>query len=157
MPYWLMKSEPDEVGIDDLERLRRVPWFGVRNFQARNFMRDLMRPGDEALFYHSGCALLGIAGVCQVAGAPVPDETQFDPKSPYFDAKSSRDNPRWVCVEVEFVRKTRFISLAQLRAHPELAGMQVLSRGNRLSIMPVSEAHWRFITEKLMGRPAQGG
>lgn len=152
MSYWLMKSEPDEVSIDDLERLRRVPWFGVRNYQARNFMRDAMRVGDEALFYHSSCAEPGVAGVCKVASPPIVDDTQFDPRSPYFDVKSSRDNPRWVCVEVEFVAKTRFVSLPELRNYPALADMQVLSRANRLSITPVTEAHWGFITRQLMQR-----
>ena len=147
-----MKSEPDEVSIDDLARLHRVPWFGVRNYQARNFMRDAMRVGDEALFYHSGCSEPGIAGLARVASAPLVDDTQFDPASPYFDAKSSSDNPRWVCVEVEFVAKTRFVSLAELRAQPELAEMQLLARGNRLSITPVVPAHWRFITQHLMQR-----
>ena len=152
MTFWLMKSEPDEVSIDDLERLCRVPWFGVRNYQARNFMRDAMRVGDEALFYHSSCAEPGLAGVCKVAGPPMVDDTQFDPRSPYFDAKSSRENPRWVCVEVEFVAKTRFVSLPELRNQPALADMQVLSRANRLSITPVTEAQWGFITRQLMQR-----
>ena len=152
MAYWLMKSEPDEVSIDDLARLHRVPWFGVRNYQARNFMRDAMRVGDEALFYHSSCAEPGVAGVCKVAGPPIVDDMQFDPRSPYFDAKSSRENPRWVCVEVEFVAKTRFVSLPELRNHPALADMQVLSRANRLSITPVTEAQWGFITRQLMQR-----
>ncbi|MEY3200700.1 MAG: hypothetical protein RIR70_250 [Pseudomonadota bacterium] len=152
MRYWLMKSEPDEVSIDDLARLKRVPWFGVRNFQARNFMRDVMQIGDQAFFYHSSCAQPGIAGVCEVASAPLVDDTQFDPASPYFDAKSSPLHPRWMCVEVAFVAKTRLIPLSELRAQPELSEMQLLARGNRLSITPVSEAHWRFITTQLMER-----
>lgn len=153
MRYWLMKSEPDEVSIDDLERApgHRVPWFGVRNYQARNFMRDEMRVGDLAFFYHSGCAIPGIAGICRVSSPAFPDETQFDRASPYFDAKSSRDAPRWVNVEVEFVARTPFVSLDDLRRCPALEGMQLLRRGNRLSITPVDAVHWRFIVEELMG------
>lgn len=150
MRYWLMKSEPDEVSIDDLEARRTVPWFGVRNYQARNFMRDAMQVGDLAFFYHSGCPAPGIAGLCEVAALAHPDLTQFDPASPYFDARSSPDDPRWVCVDVRFVRKTRLVPLAELREHAELAAMPVLQRGNRLSITPVGEAEWRFVTERLM-------
>jgi len=150
MAYWLMKSEPDEVSIDDLARLGRVPWFGVRNYQARNFMRDAMQVGDLAFFYHSGCPAPGIAGLCEVAAPAHADLTQFDPASPYFDARSSPDDPRWVCVDVRFVRKTRLVPLAELREHAELAAMPVLQRGNRLSITPVGEGEWRFVTEKLM-------
>lgn len=153
MRYWLMKSEPDEVSIDDLERApgRRIPWFGVRNYQARNFMRNDMRVGDLAFFYHSGCAVPGIAGICLVSSPAYPDETQFDRVSPYFDAKSSRDVPRWLNVEVEFLSRTRFVSLDELRAQPALEGMLILRRGNRLSITPVEAAHWQFITRSLMG------
>ena len=149
--YWLMKSEPDEVSIDDLARAprRTVPWFGVRNYQARNYMRDAMQVGDLAFFYHSSCPEPGIAGICKVVSAAIADETQFDPKSPYFDPKSTRDAPRWVNVKVAFVEKTRLIPLDELRAHPELASMIILKRGNRLSITPVSEAEWRFVTERL--------
>jgi predicted RNA-binding protein with PUA-like domain len=149
--YWLMKSEPDEVSIDHLARAprRTVPWFGVRNYQARNYMRDAMRVGDLAFFYHSSCPEPGIAGICKVASAAIPDETQFDPKSPYFDPKSTREAPRWVNVKVTFVEKTRLIALDELRAQPELASMIILKRGNRLSITPVSEAEWRFVTERL--------
>ncbi|MBN9420933.1 MAG: EVE domain-containing protein [Candidatus Accumulibacter sp. 66-26] len=150
MRYWLMKSEPDEVSIDDLEARRTVPWFGVRNYQARNFMRDAMQVGDLAFFYHSGCPVPGIAGLCEVTAPAHPDLTQFDPASPYFDAKSSPDDPRWVCVDVRFLRKTRLVPLAELREHVELAAMPVLQRGNRLSITPVGEAEWRFVTERLM-------
>lgn len=153
MRYWLMKSEPDEVSIDDLERApgQRVPWFGVRNYQARNFMRDDMRIGDRAFFYHSGCAVPGIAGICEVSSAAFPDATQFDPGSPYFDPKSSPEAPRWLNVEVRFVARTRFVPLEELRAHDALADMLLLRRGNRLSITPVEPAHWRFITRDLMG------
>ena len=149
MAYWLMKSEPDEVSIDDLKARKTVPWFGVRNYQARNFMRDAMQVGDLAFFYHSSCDEPGIAGVCEVCAPAHPDDTQFDPASPYFDAKASRDKPRWLCVDVKFVKKTRLLPLAELRGHPELAQMQILQRGNRLSITPVSAGEWHFILEQL--------
>jgi predicted RNA-binding protein with PUA-like domain len=163
MQYWLMKSEPDEVSIDDLEAapLRRVAWFGVRNYQARNFMRDAMRVGDLAFFYHSSCGEPGIAGICEVCSEPYPDETQFvatmettagPTANPYFDPKSKADNPRWWLRDVQFVAKSRPIPLAELRLHPELANMRLLARGNRLSIMPVTAAEWAFITEELMGQ-----
>ena len=145
--YWLMKSEPDEVSVDDVARMpgRTVPWFGVRNYQARNFMRDEMRVGDGVLFYHSSCPEPGIAGIAKVASAPYPDATQFDPKSPYHDAKSSRDAPRWTLVDVRLVRKTRLLPLAGLRETPALASMRVLQRGNRLSITPVAPQEWRTV------------
>ena len=141
-----MKSEPDEVSIADLEALRTVPWFGVRNYQARNFMRDAMRVGDLAFFYHAGGAEPGIAGICEVCSEPYPDETQFAAVNPYFDPKSQRDNPRWWLRDVRFVQKTRFVPLAELRRYPELADMRLLARGNRLSITPVTVAEWAFIT-----------
>ncbi len=150
MAYWLMKSEPDEVSIDDLARLGRVPWFGVRNYQARNFMRDAMKLGDGVLFYHSGCAVPGIAGLGQVASAAYADATQFDPASPYFDAKSSPEEPRWLNVDVAFVARGRFVPLTELRCHSALAAMGVLQKGSRLSITPVTTAEWQFITRKLM-------
>ncbi len=152
MRYWLMKSEPDEVSIDDLARAPKqsVPWFGVRNYQARNFMRDEMAIGDPVLFYHSSCPEPGIAGLAEVSSAAFPDATQFDPKSDYYDAKSKRENPRWVNVEVKFVKKTRLLGLPELRGHKELAGMRLLARGNRLSITPVSPAEWKFITTRLL-------
>ncbi len=151
MRYWLMKSEPDEASIDDLAsaRERTLPWTGVRNYQARNFMRDAMRIGDGVLFYHSSCPEPGIAGIAKVVSTPYPDPTQFDPKSPYFDPKSKPEEPRWMLVDVKFVKKTPLISLAELRKHAELADMRVLAKGNRLSITPVTEAEWRFITERL--------
>jgi predicted RNA-binding protein with PUA-like domain len=151
--YWLMKSEPDEFSIEDLAAAkdRTTTWFGVRNYQARNFMRDRMQVGDRAFFYHSSCPEPGIAGIVEVCAPAHPDPTQFDRKSPYFDAKSSREAPRWVAVDVKLVRKTRLVPLAELRAHPELAAMQVLARGNRLSITPVDPAHWAFV-EKLAAR-----
>ena len=153
MPYWLMKSEPDECSIDMLAGLsgQRVPWSGVRNYQARNFMRDAMRIGDQAFFYHSSCAEPGIAGIVRVASGPYPDATQFDPASPYYDAKARPEEPRWVLVDVEFVTKTPLIGLPALRAAPQLENMRVLARGNRLSITPVEPAEWRFITREMMG------
>ncbi|UCH16564.1 MAG: EVE domain-containing protein [Burkholderiales bacterium] len=147
MAYWLMKVEPDECSIDDLARApgHRVPWTGVRNYQARNFMRDAMRVGDGVLYYHSSCAEPGIAGLAEVASAPYPDATQFEPASPYFDPKSTQQGPRWVSVDVKFVRKTRLLPLAEMRAHPALATMIVLKPGNRLSITPVSAQEWRAV------------
>jgi predicted RNA-binding protein with PUA-like domain len=152
MRYWLMKSEPDEFSIDDLARARQnsTAWFGVRNYQARNFMRDQMQIGDRVLFYHSSCAQPGIAGLAEVCSRAYPDETQFDRNSKYYDAKATRDNPRWVNVEVKFVKKTRLLGLAELREHRELAGMRLLTRGNRLSITPVDPREWKFITTKLL-------
>ena len=151
MRYWLMKSEPDEASIDDLANApsRTLPWTGVRNYQARNFMRDTMQLGDGVLFYHSSCPEPGIAGLARVVSRAYPDPTQFDPKSDYFDPKSTRESPRWMLVDVEFVKKTRLIPLGELRTHSQLADMRVLAKGNRLSITPVTEAEWRFITERL--------
>ncbi|HJV76457.1 MAG TPA: EVE domain-containing protein [Noviherbaspirillum sp.] len=147
MQYWLMKSEPDEVSIDDALAApdRTVAWTGVRNYQARNFMRDAMHVGDGVLFYHSSCAEPGIAGLAEVASSSYPDETQFDPRSKYYDPKATPENPRWMMVDVRAVEKTRLMPLAELRAHPELADMQILRRGNRLSITPVTPAEWRCI------------
>lgn len=152
MQFWLMKSEPDEASIDDLAHApqRTLPWTGVRNYQARNFMRDTMKIGDGVLFYHSSCPEPGIAGLAEVASTPYPDPSQFDPKSPYYDPKSSPESPRWLLVDVRFVKKTPLVPLAALREHDELADMRVLARGNRLSITPVTRAEWKFITEKLM-------
>jgi predicted RNA-binding protein with PUA-like domain len=153
MRYWLMKSEPSEVGIDDLAAApeQTVAWFGVRNYQARNFMRDQMRLGDRAFFYHSSCAEPGIAGICEVSKLAYPDETQFDPKSAYYDPKATRESPRWLNVDVKLVRKTRLIGLPELRSHPQLAHMRLLQRGNRLSITPVDPGEWAFIMELLGG------
>jgi len=152
MRYWLMKSEPDEFSIDGLARAprQRAAWFGVRNYQARNFMRDQMQIGDPVLFYHSSCAEPGIAGLAEVCARAYPDETQFDRNSAYYDAKATRDQPRWVNVDVKFVKKTRLVGLAELRQHKELAGMRLLARGNRLSITPVDPGEWKFITTKLL-------
>jgi len=153
MRYWLMKSEPDDVSIDDLAARpdQTVPWYGVRNYQARNFMRDAMRVGDGVLFYHSGCAEPGIAGIARVATGAYPDATQFDPASRYFDPTSTPEQPRWLNVDVAFVRKTRLLGLSELRSRPELANMRVLARGNRLSITPVEADEWRFIVGQLLG------
>ena len=146
MAYWLMKSEPDAYSIDDLERDGREPWDGIRNYQARNMMRDDMRVGDEAFFYHSACKEPAIVGVMKIASEPYPDPTQFDPESKYYDPKSKEGDPRWCLVDVEFVRKLpNPLSLRELKTHPELEGMIMLRRGNRLSIMPVDEEHRDFI------------
>lgn len=155
MNYWLMKSEPAEVSVDDALAApdATVPWTGVRNYQARNFMRDLMRVGDGVLFYHSSCAEPGIVGVARVASAPYPDPTQFDRKSKYHDAASRKEQPRWQLVDVQVLRKTRTLGLPELRSTPGLEDLIVLRRGNRLSITPVEPRHWRLI-EKLLDRPA---
>jgi len=152
MRYWLMKSEPDEASIDDLANApqRTLPWTGVRNYQARNFMRDTMQIGDGVLFYHSSCPEPGIAGLAQVSSTAYPDPTQFDPKSPYYDPKSTQETPRWMLVDVVFEKKCPLIALAALREHEELADMRVLAKGNRLSITPVTKAEWDFITKRLM-------
>ncbi|HET8611056.1 MAG TPA: EVE domain-containing protein [Burkholderiales bacterium] len=149
MRYWLMKSEPSEFSIDDLakEPRKTVGWWGVRNYQARNFMRDDMRLGDQAFFYHSSCPEPGIAGIVEVVKLAYPDPTQFDPKSEYYDAAATSDKPRWLNVDVKLVKKTRLVPLAELRAHRELSEMRVLQRGNRLSITPVEPGEWKFITK----------
>jgi predicted RNA-binding protein with PUA-like domain len=150
--YWLMKSEPSECSIDDALAAENatVPWTGVRNYQARNFMRDRMQVGDGVLFYHSSCAEPGIAGLAEVASTPYPDATQFDRRSKYYDPGAKRDEPRWIHVDVKALAKTRLVGIAELRAHPELADMVILRRGNRLSITPVTAAEWRFITTRLL-------
>ncbi|KDB09439.1 putative protein family UPF0310 [Burkholderia sp. lig30] len=152
MQFWLMKSEPDEASIDDLANApqRTLPWTGVRNYQARNFMRDTMQIGDGVLFYHSSCPEPGIAGLAEVASTPYPDPTQFDPKSPYYDPKSTPETPRWLLVDVRFVKKSPLVPLGALREHDALADMRVLAKGNRLSITPVTRTEWHFITERLM-------
>ena len=147
MRYWLMKSEPDVFGIDDLAAAPRktTAWWGVRNYQARNFMRDDMQRGDLVFFYHSSCPEPGIAGIAKVSRQAYPDATQFDPASEYFDPAATPDQPRWVNVDVALVRKTRLVSIPELRSHPELARMRVLQKGNRLSITPVEPREWEFI------------
>ena len=151
--HWLMKSEPDEFSIDDLVKApkKTTPWFGVRNYTARNFMRDTMRVGDDVLFYHSSCEVPGIYGLARVASKAYPDASQFDPKSEYYDPKSKREDPRWMLVDVKLVKKTRAMPLDEMRGYPELAGMLTLRRGNRLSITPVTDAEWDFIVKRLGG------
>ena len=151
MRHWLMKSEPDEVSVDDVAGMPKqtVAWFGVRNYQARNYMRDQMQVGDPVLFYHSSCPEPGIVGIAKVASKPYPDDTQFDKKSPYYDPKAKREEPRWMLVDVKLVKKTRLIGLPELRSHPELANMTILQRGNRLSITPVTPEEWSFIESLL--------
>jgi predicted RNA-binding protein with PUA-like domain len=146
-----MKSEPSDVSIDDLAALpnQTVDWYGIRNYQARNFMRDQMKLGDQAFFYHSNCDAPGIAGIVEVSCLAYPDRTQFDPKHRYFDPKSSPENPRWMNVEVKLVRKTRLLSLKELREYPELATMRTLQRGNRLSVTPVDPREWEFIIARI--------
>lgn len=141
--YWLMKTEPDTFSIDDLERVGREPWDGVRNYRARNFMRDEMRPGDGVLFYHSNAKPPGVAGVARVASEPYPDASAFDPESDYFDPKSSPEEPRWILIDVEFVEKTpELVSLEALKTDDSLDGMLVRARGQRLSIQPVDRKHF---------------
>ena len=146
-----MKSEPEECSIDDALAAPRstVPWTGVRNYQARNFMRDDMHPGDGVLFYHSGCKEPAVVGVAEVASRPYPDPTQFDPKSEYFDKAASRESPRWILVDVRALRKTEPLTLPQLRAQRALAQMRLLQRGNRLSITPVTAAEWQAVMRLL--------
>jgi predicted RNA-binding protein with PUA-like domain len=149
MRYWLLKSEPDEFSIDDLAAApgRTTPWFGVRNYQARNFMRDQMKVGDRAFFYHSSCPEPGIAGIVGITGDAYPDATQFDRRSPYYDAKATPEAPRWVNVDVTLVGKLRLVPLALLRAQPALERMRILQRGNRLSVTPVDPAEWALIVK----------
>lgn len=151
MRYWLMKSEPSDVSIDDLASMpgQAVAWYGVRNYQARNFMRDQMQVGDKVFFYHSSCAQPGIVGIAEVSKRAYPDATQFDPTSKYFDPKATPENPRWFNVDVRLIRKTRLVSIKELRSHPELDTMRILQKGSRLSITPVDPAEWKFIEEIL--------
>ncbi|MBP0132773.1 MAG: EVE domain-containing protein [Nitrosospira sp.] len=147
MRYWLMKSEPSDVSIDDLASLpeKTIAWYGVRNYQARNFMRDQMRVGDPVFFYHSSCSEPGIAGIAEVCKLAYPDTTQFDPTSKYFDPKATSQNPRWFNVEVKFIKKTRLVGIKELRSYPELSSLRILQTGNRLSITPVDPSEWQFI------------
>ncbi len=151
MQYWLFKSEPGEFSIDDLARRQTEPWDGVRNYQARNMMRDQMRVGDQAFFYHSNCELPGIVGLMKIVREGYPDETAFNPEDKHYDPKSDPEKPRWYRVDVGFVEKfSRVISLSELKQYPELAGLALVRRGNRLSVMPVSPEEWAFIL-KLAG------
>ena len=146
--YWLMKSEPDTFGIGHLQKRpqQTEPWDGVRNYQARNMMRDEMQVGDKAFFYHSNCAEPGIVGIVQIVKAGYPDVTALDPESQYFDPKASQDNPRWFRVDVKFEKAfNKTIALTALKQYPQLEGMAVLARGSRLSITPVTEQQWQFI------------
>ncbi len=150
MAYWLMKNEPEEFGIDDLrERPNKTePWDGVRNYQARNMLRDQMKVGDRAFFYHSNCATPGVVGIMNICSKSYPDPTAFDPQDPHYDPKSDPDNPRWFLVDVKYVRKLkRTIALSELREHAEnkLKELIILRRGNRLSITPVTKKEWDFI------------
>lgn len=153
MGYWLMKSEPDEFGIEDLIRSDKqtTTWSGVRNFQARNFMRDDMKLGDLAFFYHSSCPAPGVVGTMKVVKAAYPDPTQFDPASDYFDPKSKSDNPTWVAVDLQFVKQFPLVSLEALRKEPKLAEMRLLQKGNRLSVLPVNAAEWKRIMSMVEG------
>jgi predicted RNA-binding protein with PUA-like domain len=153
MAYWLMKSEPTECSIDDLVQApgQSVPWIGVRNYQARNFMRDSMQLGDGVLFYHSSCPQPGVTGLAEVSAPAYPDATQFDPLSPYFDPATTPESPRWLHVDVKLVRKTRLLPLSEMRAAPELASMELLRRGSRLSITPVTAAQWIAVLARLDG------
>ena len=151
MHYWLMKSEPDEVSFDDVmaATARTLAWFGVRNYQARNFLRDQMAPGDGVLFYHSSCAEPGVAGIAEVASAAYPDHSQFEPNSRYFDPKATPDAPRWISVDVRGLEHGRYLPLSAMRAMPELVDMVVLQKGSRLSITPVTAGQWTAILTRL--------
>jgi len=151
MRYWLMKSEPTDVSIDDLAGFpnQTIDWYGIRNYQARNFMRDQMRVGDGVFFYHSNCDVPGIAGIAEVCTLAYPDRLQFIKGHKYYDAKATPETPRWLNVDVKLVRKTRLLSLKELREYPELEHMRILQRGNRLSITPVDPKEWTFIMAQL--------
>jgi predicted RNA-binding protein with PUA-like domain len=153
MRYWLVKSEPSTYGIDAMAREKKTGWSGVRNYQARNFMRE-MKVGDQAFFYHSSCEEPGIAGLVEVSATAYPDPTQFDRKSDYYDAASKREDPRWSQVEFKFVRKTPLVALSELRKHTALATMRVLQPGNRLSVVPVEPAEWRYVQRLMSPRRA---
>ena len=150
MAYWLMKSEPDAFSIDDLASCvdQTEPWDGIRNYQARNFMRDDMKLGDQVFFYHSNCNPPGIVGIAEVASTPYPDPTAFDPDSEYYVPKSDPDKPRWVLIDLKLVEKwPRLVSLQELRDHhDQLDGFRLLAKGNRLSIIPVEDEYWNYIT-----------
>lgn len=154
MRYWLMKSEPDEVSFDDVlaAPAQTVAWFGVRNYQARNFMRDQMAPGDGVLFYHSSCAEPGVAGIAEVVSAAYPDESQFDQDGKYFDPKATRATPRWISVDVRALAQGRYLPLAQMRTMPQLEDMVLLQKGSRLSISPVTAGQWNAILEYVRGK-----
>jgi predicted RNA-binding protein with PUA-like domain len=156
MRYWLMKSEPDEVSFDDVlsAPAQTVAWFGVRNYQARNFMRDAMAVGDGVLFYHSSCAVPGVAGLAEIASGPYPDATQFDPASHYHDPKATRETPRWVSVDVRAREAGRYLPLAEMRTVPALEGMVLLQKGSRLSISPVTRSEWDAVVKLVRAKGA---
>ena len=150
MNYWLFKSEPSTFSIDDLEQKpsQTAPWDGVRNYQVRNFLRDNIHPGDKAFFYHSSCEVPGIVGIMEVVSEGYPDPTAWNPKSHYFDSKSTRENPRWYMVDVRLKKKfKRIISLQEIKKHPTLSKMRITRKGNRLSITPVTETEWQAVLE----------
>lgn len=151
MRYWLMKSEPGDVSIDDLAAMpnQTVDWYGVRNYQARNYMRDAMKLGDGVLFYHSNCETPGVAGICEVSSLAYPDRLQFIKGHQYYDEKATQETPRWFNVDVKLVRKTRLLSLKEMRENPALESLRILQRGNRLSITPIEAGEWRTIMELL--------
>ncbi|RNF28330.1 hypothetical protein NM04_23835 [Massilia aurea] len=156
MRYWLMKSEPDEVSFDDVlsAPAQTVAWFGVRNYQARNFMRDAMAVGDGVLFYHSSCAVPGVAGLAEIASGPYPDATQFDPASHYHDPKATQEAPRWISVDVRAREAGRYLSLAEMRTVPALESMVLLQKGSRLSISPVTKSEWDAVVKLVRAREA---
>ena len=147
MRYWLMKSEPADVSIDDLAAMpnQTVDWYGIRNYQARNFMRDSMKIGDGVLFYHSNCDVPGVVGICEVSSLAYPDRLQFIKGHKYFDEKATQETPRWFNVDVKLLRKTRLLSLKEMRENPQLENLRILQRGNRLSITPIEADEWRTI------------
>jgi len=149
MKYWLMKSEPTDFSIDDLEKSKTIDWYGIRNYQARNFMRDDMSLGDQAFFYHSNCKTPGIVGIMEVCKLAYPDKLQFIKGHKYFDPKSDPENPRWLNVDVKFVKKTKLLGLQDIRTYNDLKNMKILQRGNRLSITPVTPEEWDFINQLL--------
>ncbi|WP_306397034.1 EVE domain-containing protein [Telluria beijingensis] len=156
MRYWLMKSEPDEVSFDDVLSApgQTVAWFGVRNYQARNFMRDAMSVGDGVLFYHSSCAVPGVAGLAEIASGPYPDASQFDPASHYHDPKATHENPRWISVDVRATEQGSYLPLSEMRTIPALEGMVLLQKGSRLSISPVTKAEWDAVVKRVRARGA---
>lgn len=147
MRYWLVKADPSDISVDDLRNRPNgtIAWYGIRNYQSRNFMRDQMSVGDQILFYHSNCKQPGIVGTAEVCKLAYPDSTQFDPNSKYFDLKATSKCPRWFNVDIKFVSKSQLISIKELRSIPALEGMRILQRGNRLSITPVDPAEWKYI------------
>ncbi len=150
MQYWLLKSEGNCYSIDDLKRDKHTAWTGIRNYQARNFMRDSMEKGDLVLFYHSSSTPTGVYGIAKVVSAPHPDETQFDRKDDHYDPTSTKSDPRWICVDVAFVKKLKEpVSLDEIKRDPHLEGMMVRQQGSRLSVQPVSEKHFKYIVEQM--------